>query len=124
MWLCAFPNLFVTIAPAEWKFFRPYFLEPYGNCVFAGSYLMALHMYYLVRCVWLFLACEGGHKFVHVYEWVMRTEYQGRCTPHWHIAAWVLCCGVFRDLVGRTKEDHKSAFVRFLALVFQCEIDV
>ena len=25
VWLCAFPNLFITIAPAEWKFPRPYF---------------------------------------------------------------------------------------------------
>ena len=24
VWLCAFPNLFLTIAPAEWKFPRPY----------------------------------------------------------------------------------------------------
>ena len=44
VWLCAFPNLFITIAPAEWKFPRPYFLEPYADCVFAGAYIMALHM--------------------------------------------------------------------------------
>ena len=44
VWLCAFPNLFITIAPAEWKFPRPYYLEPYANCVFAGAYIMALHM--------------------------------------------------------------------------------
>ena len=24
VWLCAFPNLFLTIAPAEWKFARPF----------------------------------------------------------------------------------------------------
>jgi len=51
VWQCAFPNLFITISPAGWTFPRPYFLEPYGNCVFAGAYLMALHMYYLVRCM-------------------------------------------------------------------------
>ena len=44
VWLCAFPNVFITIAPAEWKFPRPYYLEPYANCVFAGAYIMALHM--------------------------------------------------------------------------------
>ena len=44
VWLCAFPNVFITIAPAEWKFPRPYFLEPYADCVFAGAYIMALHM--------------------------------------------------------------------------------
>ena len=44
-WLCAFPNVFITIAPAEWKFPRPYFLESNANCVFAGVYIMSLHMY-------------------------------------------------------------------------------
>ena len=37
--LCAFPNLFITIAPAEWTFPRPYFLQPYLRCVFAGAYV-------------------------------------------------------------------------------------
>ena len=30
VWLCAFPNFFCTIAPAEWTFPRPYFLEAYA----------------------------------------------------------------------------------------------
>ena len=97
VWLCAFPNLFLTIAPAEWKFPRPYFMEPYCNCVFAGAYIMALHMYYLVRCMWLFLANRFGHKYFIVFEWCMKTEYQGRGNPHWHIAVWVVC---FYLLVG------------------------
>mgnify|MGYP003331365156 CR=1 FL=1 len=44
VWLCAFPNLFITLTPAEWRFPRPYWMEPYLNCVFAGAYLMALHL--------------------------------------------------------------------------------
>ena len=62
VWLAAFPNLFITVAPAEWRFPRPYFLEPYLRCVFAGAYVMALHMYFLVRCVWYFLANRLGHS--------------------------------------------------------------
>ena len=73
VWLCAFPNLFITIAPAEWTFPRPYFLEPYLSCVFAGAFLMSLHMYYLVRCIWAFLCARGGHRFFVVYEWVVKT---------------------------------------------------
>ena len=68
--LCAYPNLFITIALAEWKFHRPYFLEPYLQCVWAGSYLMALHMSFVVRFMWLFLASCAGHKFFKVFEWV------------------------------------------------------
>ena len=86
VWLCAFPNLVCTIAPMEWRFPCPYFLEPYMNCIFAGAYIMALHMYFLVRCEWLFLARRFGHKYLMAYEWVMKTEYQGRGAPHWHIA--------------------------------------
>ena len=56
LWLCAFPNVFITIAPAEWTFPRPYFMEPYVQCVFAGACIMGLHMFYLVMCVWRFLA--------------------------------------------------------------------
>ena len=81
VWLCAFPNLFITIAPAEWLFPRPYFLEPYADCIFAGAYLMALHMYFLVRCMWRFLANRFGNKWFMVYEYVVKTEYQGRGTP-------------------------------------------
>ena len=54
----------------------------------------------------------------------MKTEYQGRGTPHWHIAAWVVCFTVLRSLEGNTGKRIISAFVRFLQLVFACEIDV
>ena len=102
VWLAAFPNLFLTIAPAEWRFPRPYFLQPYLDCVFAAAYIMALHMYYLVRCIWLFLANRFGHKYFIVFEWVMKTEYQGRGTPHQHIGSWIVCMGVMKRLQGRT----------------------
>jgi len=49
---------------------RPYFLDPYFNCIFAGAYFMALHMYYVVRCMWQFLSNRYGHKYFRVYEWV------------------------------------------------------
>jgi hypothetical protein len=124
VWLCAFPNLFITIAPAEWTFPRPYFLEPYSHCVFAGAYLMALHMFYLVRCIWRFLANRWGCKWFIVYEYVIKTEYQGRGTPHWHIAAWVVCFTLLRFLTGNTGKRIITPFVRFLQLAFACEIDV
>ena len=99
-------------------------MQPYLQCVWAGAYLMALHMYFLVRSMWFFLAARHGHKFFVVFEWVMKTEYQGRGTPHWHIAAWVICYGILARLAGRTGTRVVSAFVKFLAAVFQCEIDV
>ncbi|MEC9017920.1 MAG: hypothetical protein VYC29_08410, partial [Pseudomonadota bacterium] len=43
---------------------------------------------YLVRCMWLFLCSRFGHKYFIVQEWCMKTEYQRRDTPRWHMAAW------------------------------------
>ena len=81
-------------------------------------------MYYLVRTIWLYLASKFGHRYFIVYEWVCKTEYQGRGTPHWHIACWVLCFGILDQLKGRTGTAIVSAFVKFLELVFRAEIDV
>ena len=92
--------------------------------LYAGAYIFALHMHWLVRTVWGLLSNVFGHKYFIVLEWVMRLEYQGRCTPHWHIAAWVLSHGILRSLAGRSKSGVVSAFVKFLELMFCCDIDV
>ena len=73
-WMVAFPNVFVTITAAEWKFPRPYWLQPYLKCVFAGAYALSLHMFLLVRTIWYFLANPLGHKYFTVYEWVNCTS--------------------------------------------------
>ena len=60
----------------------------------------------------------------------MKTEYQGRGTPHWHICAWVIAFGPLGDLAGRTGTAAQlagyvvSEFVTYLALLVNCEIDV
>ena len=88
---------------------------------------MALHMYYLVRSIWGLLSSKFGHRFFVATEYTMKKEYQGRGTPHWHIAAWVVCTGLLADLEGRIANGVKkgmSALVQFLNLVFDCDIDV
>ena len=69
------------------------------------------------------LCSKFGHRFFIVMEYTMKTEYQGRGTPHWHFAAWVVCFGLLANLAGRSKK-YISPFVKFLELVFRCEIDV
>ena len=44
VWQVAFPNLFITLAPAEWRISLPYFLEPCKKNICAGSYLITLHI--------------------------------------------------------------------------------
>ena len=65
-----------------------------------------------------------GTSFFTVFEWVAKTEYQGRGTPHWHIAAWIVCFGIMKHLQGRTGTVVVSVFVEFLELLSHCEIDV
>ena len=66
-----------------------------------------------------------GQRWFLVYEWVMKTEYQGRGTPHWHIAAWVLVgTGCALHLLAGRSGGQKSEFVCFLEVVFQAQIDV
>ncbi len=100
-----------------------YLLGPYKDYISGSAYIMALHMYYLVRSIWGMLSNKFGTRFFIVLEYTMKTEYQGRGTPHWHIAAWVVCFGHISLLAGRS---HKiiSSFAKFLELVFRCEIDV
>ena len=76
-------------------------------------------MYYLVRCLWLFLANRFGHKYFIVLEWVAKTKYQGKGAQHRHIAAWALSFGILDHLKGRTGTAIVSAFV-----IFRAEIDV
>ena len=85
---------------------------------------MSLHMYYLVRSVWRFLACPRGHRFFVVYEWVCKTEYQSRGAPHWRIAAWVVSSSHLQWFKGRTGTTVVSSFVKFLASLLRCEVDV
>ena len=99
------------------------FMEQYRGCIFAGAYNMALRMYFLVKSIWGMLSNRFGHRFFIVLEYTMKTEYQGRATPHWHIAAWVVCPGLLARLDGRSKKII-SNFVKLLAIIFQCEIDI
>ena len=90
---------------------------------------MSLHMYEVTRSIWRFLCTQFGTRFFEVLEWILKTEYQGRGTPHWHIAAWVICWGPRLYLAGRTGQGDciarvASSFVKFRALLFHCEIDV
>ena len=79
--------------------------------------MMALHMFYIMECVWSFLSNKFGVKWFTVIEYVKKTEYQGRGTPHKHIAAWGVSHGPLRLLAGRTGTAIVSSFVKFLNLV-------
>ena len=123
---CAFPNVFITIAPAEWRFPLPYFLLSYYMNYAAGCYLIAIHMYLAVqRIIQYFLCSKFGNKWFKVYEYAIKTEYQCRGTPHWHMALWVVSyIGDLEQLRGRIKEMVDSPLFKFLYACFGCSVDI
>ena len=58
-------------------------------------------------CCYLFLLLQ-----------VVKTEYQARQTPHWHIALWVSLHASPEDIVGDSKDDQRSSFVLWLEDIF------
>jgi len=74
---------------------------------------------YFMCCIWA-LSFHAASALT----LVMKTEYQGRGTPHWHIAAWVVCFGILQRLKGRSGTAVVSAFVKLLEALFHCQIDV
>ena len=77
VWQVAFPNLFITLAPAEWRIPLPYFLEPYKKNICAGAYLITLHIFYLTCTVWAFLAARTGNRWFTVLESVNSVAFHG-----------------------------------------------
>ena len=66
---------------------------------------------------------QTGPFFEYVYHYCIRLEFQGRGTPHIHIAVWAIPRpGV--KLAGRTGNAHESPLVTLLETLFNCRIDV
>ena len=82
VWQVAFPNLFITLAPAEWRITLPYFLEPYKKNICAGAYLITLHIFYLTCTVWAFLAARTGNRWFTVLESVTSMAFHGSLLCH------------------------------------------
>ena len=114
----AFPNFFITIAPAEWTFPLPGWLQ---DLVKAGklsecSGVVALHIYHVLITT-MKEVLQPGDWFSDVFHYCMRIEFQGRGTVHIHVAMWAIARPGL-DLEGRTAEYGAPAFVMFLSNLF------
>ena len=99
----AFPNLFITIAPAEWLFPMHCTQEAYypssGHHAAAFS---TLHMYYTIKDTILVLLQERNSRWCsHIFHYLIRLEYQQRGTLHFHIAVWAIRMRHPRNYIGR-----------------------
>ena len=121
------PNIFITVSPAEWHFPLPWgVLGRYGACLHRGLGMLALHMFNIVTKFMVLYIFADGVFFSTVLAHVVRTEYQGRGTPHWHLAAWVIPMSQYPlvSLEGRTGRDHNSRLVSTCERILGASIDV
>ena len=127
----AFPNLFLTIAPCEWKFpllyslFEQYKFPENEPKLIALSELggpLALHLYNVLMSVMSRLI--GSTEFWRsILNYVIRVEFQGRGTLHIHVAMWALLYA-HKDLRGKSGEINSSALVDFLSSIGFESIDI
>jgi len=117
----AFPNVFITIAPAEWTFllnnplFHRYkYAGDWTNPADLGDVQgpMALHIYNVLMTIMKGLLAKNKF-FDEVYEWCIRVEFQGRGTLHIHIALWAIV-NLLNDLRGTSGEKHNSPLIDLL----------
>lgn len=113
-----FPNVFITVAPAGWKF-----LSHEGvMCGYSGKHkekiagALTLRIYQCKTQLLLGLLQENEF-FQECYEHVLRIEFQGRGALHVHLALWCkVRLGV--TIEGRTGTDHESQLVAHLEDLF------
>ena len=127
----AYPNVFLTIAPCEWKFpllyamFEQHKFPRDGPKFVRLSELggpLALHLYNVLNVVLQGLI--GSIEFWRSIEnYVLRIEFQGRGTLHVHIALWAILYA-HRDLRGTTGQASDSPLVEYLTSLGFESIDI
>ena len=125
------PNLFFTIAPAEWSF--PLHYGMLQAAAEAGTLseqqaLLTLHLHNSLSAILEHALLKTGANLEEcgiktVKEYVFRFEFQSRGTLHVHVLAWVdYLDGQNVDLLtgNSNTEGPKSPFVAFLEQTFRC----
>ena len=127
----AYPNVFITIAPAEWRFPLHYAIfqqwkHPEGHAhpqdLSRVQGLLTMHLHNVLTVVMSDLL-RDQRWFEEVYEHVIRIEFQERGTLHLHVALWALLYDHV-DLRGNSQEGRWSDFIRVLSSYGFDHIDV
>jgi hypothetical protein len=127
------PNLFFTVAPAEWKF--QLHQGMFGHCsdpkeLSKAQAAVTMHMYHVLNEIIekLVLNMEQQCKapgIKSVKDYSLRFEFQGRGTLHIHVVGWVEYENKAEDLSGRTGQSGmKSRLLSYLEKLFAARVDV
>ena len=84
--------------------------------------LFSLHVSNVLQAVVPQLLGDANY-FKHVFEHVIRVEFQGRGTLHIHIALWAIVADGL-DLRGTSGQSHDSPIIRFLENIGFASVDV
>ena len=120
----AFPNCFITLSFAEWKFPCASWMRPHLSSLPEGSGVQTLHIYELVVGILRPLLKHQGRFWRRVVEHVLRVEFQGRGTLHFDLALCSVPKGDLKDLVHNTQKDLFSDLGRYLQELFECDVDI
>ena len=125
----ALPNIFFTVAPAEWK----YILHDGVFCEDALTNqqdMITLHIYHTLQALLethLLKAGESLHRvgIANIRQWSFRFEFQSRGTLHLHAVLWadLLPTWSAERICGRTGSKN-SAFASLLEGLFKSRVDV
>jgi hypothetical protein len=127
------PELFFTLAPAEWKFPLHEGVLPaeHDEELSSMQLLLTMHLYNALQAVLRRLIFENGDALEacgieEVEHWCMRFEFQKRGTIHVHVICWykpLRGCHP-EELTGRSGERSTSPLLRLLEEIFRCSVDV
>ena len=122
-----FPNLFFTIAPAEWTF--PLHAEVFGDLDLSlNQALFTAHAYHSLDQVLQrlltnqFPVLDTG--VVDFGEFTYRFEFQARGTLHVHVLSWAILDLPASEVSGRTGTASASPLLKLLEACFSASIDV
>ena len=127
------PELFFTLAPAEWAYpLHQGALPPVTDEELSKhQILMTLHIYNTMQALLRKLVVEEGDALAScgieaILHWCMRFEFQKRGTIHAHVICWIDTVANFHpeQLTGRSGAEHQSPLVHLLEEIFHCSVDV
>ena len=127
------PELFFTLAPAEWKFplHEGVLFAERDEDLSSLQLLLTLHLYNSLQAVLRRLLFENGDALKQcgiqkVDHWCMRFEFQKRGTIHVHVICWYqpLPGRHPAELSGRSGEQSSSPLLQLLEQLFRCSVDV
>ena len=125
----ALPNVFFTVAPAEWRYVLPEGLM-FDDSLTEQQDIITLHLYHTLQALLEKHLLQDGESLAkvgiaNIRHWSFRFEFQSRGTLHIHAVLWAELMPGWSsaDITART-DKSSSAFLDLLESLFKSRADV